>query len=173
MLFGFKAGRSMNAAHIVGARRCWLVVCWCVTGEWWSRRCVLLKRSAESFLTAPYFRLIALMCASKHNCHLSPPTDSRSQPRDKLRELESGINQTQMTWLASCDKYMQKEEEKEKNGGGKKVWHLKSEVKSETKAWASSDIRFCPVPCSQFTEIVQHSRKRLDLMRQAAALQRM
>lgn len=78
---------------------------------------MLLKRSAESFLTAPYFRSIALMCASKHNCHSFPPSPhSRSQPGDKLRELESGINQTQMTWLASCDKYIQKEEEEEKMG---------------------------------------------------------
>lgn len=89
--------------------------CWCVTGEGRSRRCVLLKRSAESFLTAPSFRSIALMCASKHNRH--PPF--QSQPGDnKLRELESGINQTQMTWLASCDKYIQEEEKK---GGKQKV----------------------------------------------------
>lgn len=101
--------------------------CWCVTGEGRSRRCVLLKRSAESFLTAPSFRSIALMCASKHNRPPHPhphptspnlpplPPHFSSQPGDnKLRELESGINQTQMTWLASCDKYIQEEEGKKR-----------------------------------------------------------
>lgn len=53
------------------------------------------------------------MCASKHNRHPHPHLFS-SQPGDnKLRELESGINQTQMTWLASCDKYIQEKEKEE------------------------------------------------------------
>lgn len=81
-----------------------------------SQCCTLLKCPAEFLLPAPSFHLVApLVCASEHNCCvLSQPVLGVGD--NSLREQECGICQSQMSWLASCDKYLQEFKKKRIQG---------------------------------------------------------
>lgn len=89
---------------------------------------MLSYHPAEILLSAASFSSIALLIrASRHNCNISGQTElwvTHSKPRDQ----ESGINQLQMTWLASHDKCSQEGGKKKKKKSG--LTFEKSEVRS-------------------------------------------
>lgn len=109
---------------------CWIVFCpldtKCITGKWCLQCCMLLKCPAEFLLPAPSFSLVApLVRASKHN-HCVFESTVLWVGGNKPRDQESGINQTQMTWLASCDKCIQEgKHEKKRLTFESQEWRVK------------------------------------------------